>query len=394
MDSNGKVTAVGEGTATVTATSTFNPSITATRRFIVASPVEKPQITELNVNGKAVTLSWTESPLTNDTDVCAYEVYVYSKGTTTNPVWSDTNVTTTSCAITMMAHGEYTAFVRAVNKTESTYSKYSSQNFTILDGDWLYTDTVPENSNDAEIQYLNHYEDKEQAESPGVGWTQGASHTHYTNGDVIYSHDRMATSDTLVEIGTYYYHFCDGSSEVERFWTERFCNETNLDNNGQFDVVAEYTDSDPNYKVYRLRWNSGEWAGGLATCPYGSNDAMALYYLGYRYQQRTVNVTYTWTKEDEWSFERDPNASVTSYRIRTLTYDNQLHIPTGTTRIEAEAFMGDTTIEEVFVPIGCEYIGSKAFAGCTGLKRIHIPVNTVVEADAFEGCEQVTIVRE
>lgn len=70
-----------------------------------------------------------------------------------------------------------------------------------------------------------------------------------------------------------------------------------------------------------------------------------------------------------------------------------VHLPAGIKRIEAEAFMGDTTIREVVVPESCEYIGEKAFAGCTQLKKIYIPQHTAFEDNAFMDCPQVVIIR-
>ena len=203
----------------------------------------------------------------------------------------------------------------------------------------------------------------------------------------------MVAQDAKCNRGTFYYHYCDGNNTVEHYWTNQFKNQTRLDNQGQFDVVWQGPDgADPRFTVYRLKWNSGEWAGGLATCPYGYSDAMALYYLGHRYQERTAFVTYIWTKETEWSSALDPNADSVSYRIRQITYEHRLQLPASITAIGAEAFMNDQTVQEVIIPSSCTHIGSKAFAGCTELKRVYIPSTTIVESDAFEDCPQVQII--
>ena len=324
VDQQGVVRAVGEGTAVITSSSVYNPNISCTCSVTVKGAIAAPQIVLLTVNGKSVHAEWTESPLRDANDIRGYEVFVYPKGNVKDCLLSDRNVSTQNYDITMAEHGQYVFYVRAVNKADESCSSFSAGEFTILDSDWLYCDEKPENLSGGEVQYLNHYEDKVQEQSPGDDWKRGKGQTSYVKGDVLYSTVPQAESDALVYIGTYYYHFCDGSGEVERFRTERFCHETILDNDGQFDIVGEYTDSDPNYKVYRLRWNSGQWAGGLATCSYGSSDAMALYYVGYRYQRQTAVTTYTWSKEDTWDTEPDTAADSVSCRVREVPCDHKM----------------------------------------------------------------------
>ena len=396
VDSNGVVRAIGRGTCTITATSTYNDSFASACVVTVQNGLEIPEITDLKVSGGSIHLSWTESPLTDAGDVREYEVFVYPKGNVDDYVWSNWNVTGTSCDITLSDPGEYDVYVRAVNRTDDTRSAFSSRSFMVVGDEWLYLDELPDDLQDMEIQYLNHYNDREQAESPGEGWTRGEQRINYVNGNVRYSEtpEPLQESDTLQYLGTFYYHYCDGSAAVEHYWTDRFCNSTRIDNYGQFDIAWQGADdADPRYTVYRLKWNSGEWAGGLATCSFGSADAMALYYLGYRYQEREAVITYVWTRETAWGDEMDPNADSVSYRIRRASSANRIVLPSGTTRIEAEAFMNNTTIQEVVVPSGCAYIGSKAFAGCSELMRIYLPDSAVVESDAFEGCSQVQIIR-
>ena len=207
--------------------------------------------------------------------------------------------------------------------------------------EWQECTELPQNitSETSEIQYLNHYNVRESENSPGEGWVRGKSTTTYVNGNVLYSPDPepLQTSDTLVYIGTYYYHFCDGSDAVEHYWTERFNHETVLDNNGQFEIVWQGADdADPRYTVYRLKWISGEYAGALATCSYGSSAPMSLYYQGYRYQQRTAVTTYQWTKEDVWAMEPDSNADSVTYRFRLKSYPVEYDANGGESAPEAQ----------------------------------------------------------
>ena len=62
-----------------------------------------------------------------------------------------------------------------------------------------------------------------------------------------------------------------------------------------------------------------------------------------------------------------------------------LTLPAGLKTVEAEAFYGDTSLEEVVIPYGAESIGALAFA-YSGVKRIHIPDTvTYIADDAFAG---------
>ena len=123
----------------------------------------------------------------------------------------------------------------------------------------------------------------------------------------------------------YYYHYCNRSGSVEHYQTGSYNHEVILDNwDGRFEIVWQGVDDNDNrYTVYRLKWLQDIYAGYPATCSEGSD----LYYRGYRYQKRTVTTVYTWTKEDYWSEEPDPEASSISYRVREVTYENSLVLP-------------------------------------------------------------------
>ena len=169
----------------------------------------------------------------------------------------------------------------------------------------------------------------------------------------MYSPDlnSLQESDTLVLLGTYYYHYCNGSGTAEHYWTNISSNETIIDNwDGRFEIVWQGTDdADSRYNVYRLKWLQGEYAGYAATCPYRCD----LYYKGYRYQKRTVTTLYTWTKEDCWNEEPDPEAGSVTYRVRDMSFENRLVLLDNKKRIKEEAFINNTTIEEVIVTDGC-----------------------------------------
>lgn len=66
-----------------------------------------------------------------------------------------------------------------------------------------------------------------------------------------------------------------------------------------------------------------------------------------------------------------------------------LDLPEMIKEIEAEAFMGDTSIDSVYLPEGLETIGSHAFA-YSSVEWIYMPESlTYIAPDAFEGCENL-----
>ena len=65
-------------------------------------------------------------------------------------------------------------------------------------------------------------------------------------------------------------------------------------------------------------------------------------------------------------------------------------IPTGVTRLEDEAFRGNSKLDSVTIPDGVTSIGVRAFAGCRTLRNVKIPDSvTRVWSSAFEGCRSL-----
>ncbi|MCR5843962.1 MAG: leucine-rich repeat domain-containing protein [Oscillospiraceae bacterium] len=66
-------------------------------------------------------------------------------------------------------------------------------------------------------------------------------------------------------------------------------------------------------------------------------------------------------------------------------------LPTNLLTIDANAFYGDSSLEEIVVPEGMETIGEKAFA-YSGLKHIYLPETvSSIAKNAFLGCDGLTI---
>ena len=53
-------------------------------------------------------------------------------------------LTETDIEFTVDSHGDYLVAVAAVNETDNSRSKDDSRSFTILDGEWVYYEELPE----------------------------------------------------------------------------------------------------------------------------------------------------------------------------------------------------------------------------------------------------------
>lgn len=270
-----------------------------------------------------------------------------------------------------------------------------------LSCDWIETTILPDNVTTAncEIQYNNHYQ-KKATMSPGTGWTKtGSEIKQYDNvGSVYKSDNKLSTSETRVQVDYFFYHYCGNSSHptwVERYEDPSYPTRHEILDYSAYNEAAYYDDSnDPNIKQIELRWKSGQWAGGIATCgTYGQSGER--WYRGYKYQDRQLVTYYNWVKDSGWTSSRDSSAnSVTiRYRLKNGCGARDITLPAGLKEIQASAFEGSTSINEVTIPNGVKTIGSRAFANCTGLTLVRIP-STVssIGTSAFLNDTNVTLV--
>ena len=261
-----------------------------------------------------------------------------------------------------------------------------------LSCDWIETDKLPGNvnSDNCEIQYNNHYQTTASS-SPGSGWEKADFGTiQYQNvGDVYESDIALPTSDTREFVGYYYYHYCGNPSHRE--WAEHYYRPeqgyTNYHDAKDIDSYDEdevHVDDSGNadYLYYLLKWNTGQWNGGVATCPDGSK----YWYKMFQYQDKQAVTYYTWVKDSGWSPYRNSGAvSFTiRYRLKNGCGNRGITLPNGLKQINDSAFEGSTTIEEVYIPNGVTTIGARAFANCPNLFKVRIPDSiTSIGANAF-----------
>lgn len=173
-----------------------------------------------------------------------------------------------------------------------------------------------------EIEYKNHYE-KTATSSPGTGWVQvaGSGVTTYVNdGGVREFNQEQQTSNTCVYVGSYYYHYCGSSkSDVNYEYTSEYNTYHNVGDVNSYAVMDSWADfADASYICYKVKWVSGQWAGGEATC---SSGKPGVYYRKWQYQYRKAVTNYKWTKDSDWGATKDSAANSTTVRFRLKKYD-------------------------------------------------------------------------
>ncbi len=235
---------------------------------------------------------------------------------------SDTSVATVDANGTVTARKQGQVTITA--KSKSNTSLTAACEFTVynpnITGEWKTASVLPENVTPdiCDIEYRHTYRTTAET-SPGSGWTKiaGTGVTTYVNDGGVYDSDfELATSDTCVYVGSYYYHYCGaGQGEnVEHYWTDAYTDYHVAGDVGSFYVVDSHADyQDSRYTFYRIKWVSGQWADGYATCAAGRS---ALWYRRYQYQNRTAHTTYTWTKTGNWVTTLDSSAYSVEYRYR------------------------------------------------------------------------------
>lgn len=120
------------------------------------------------------------------------------------------------------------------------------------------------------------------------------------------------------------------------------------------------------------------------------------------------DAVITWTSSNEAILTVDVEGNITpvspgiasvTAKVGTSTAECQvivhsdavIEVPENTTLIDAEAF-ADTSIVEVILPKGLLTIGESTFANCAALRIVIVPDTvTSIAANAFDGCENVTL---
>lgn len=365
VDSNGVVTGVSDGTAVITAISEFNPYYGGQIEVTVETKCD----------------------------------HVWDEGTVVRPLTcTQDGVTDYRCTLCGNTKTETTpAQGHHYEPVEGGLVCMLCRDTVAVEAGWTEADTLPAFVTPVlfDIEYSHTYTEVSET-SPGEGWTQTAEgDTYYADSGSVYeSILPLETSETRVQKGFYYYHYCNSDKTVNFVYDASHTTFHTLTDASLFTVVQEMGDwDDSRYIVYRLNWASGQWAGGAATCPSGNS---ALYYRSYWYQDRVAVTENVWQKVTGWTSDMDESAD--SIRVRFRMKENVipggsvLVLPAGTVAIEAGAFDGDSRITEAVLPDGLITIGSEAFARCTALRLVRMPGTvTAIDPSAFTGSDNVVI---
>ncbi len=329
VNSSGRVSGVNEGTAIITATSTYNSRLKATCTVTVTKAIPVPEISAVDIDGYNVHIAWNASALIDENDVRTYNVRVQTSYYSN--VFSASGITDTFCDVVLSGPGTYRAIVTAVNATTGATSTNATQTFTVgwvITGDWQESSSLPSNVTEetCDIEYKHTYRTTAES-SPGSGWSQvsGSGNTTYVNDGAVWETEyQQQTSETLVQVGSYYYHWCGASTgtDAEHHQIGGFTDYHVAGDPGSFNVVYSHADyQDPSLTFYQLTWIGGPWAGGRAWCAAERSD---YWYLMYQYQNRRAVTTYTWTKTDDWTDVKDSNAYSIRYRFRLKDTESPL----------------------------------------------------------------------
>ena len=155
--------------------------------------------------------------------------------------------------------------------------------------------------------------------APGDGWTMiQEGPVQYENvGGQYESDNELPTSATRVQIGYYYYHYCNNGVKANYYWKDYLpirhaIPMANSMNN--FTAEEKGTDGDGSgRKYYYLTHTQGQYVGAIAKC--GSSGSN-IYYRGYVYQDKAEYRINTYQKVGEWTTAYDSSASSVSVRWR------------------------------------------------------------------------------
>ena len=332
VSSTGVVTAVADGTATITATTADGTNLSATCTVTVSIPVPATGITlnktshSFNAANQTVTLTATVTP---------------DNATNKNVTWtsSNTNVATVSSTGVVTANANGTATITA-----------KTADGTNLTATCTVTVAIPVPATGITLNKTTHTFN---AANQTVTLTATVTPTNATNKNVTWtsSDTNVATvSSTGVVTAV-----ANGSATI----TATTADGTNLSATCEVTVaIAENISfADTNVKALCVaNWDAngdGELSKG---------EAAAVTYLGTVFKLKSTIKTF-----------------------------NELQFFTGLTSIGSSAFLGCSGLTSITIPNSVTSIGSSAFYYCGGLTSITIPNSvTSIGSSAFLGCSGLT----
>lgn len=191
---------------------------------------------------------------------------------------------------------------------------------------WQTANALPGNLDPAllDVEYENLYISEAMA-SPGEGYVRREMiSSEWVDDGITNSYRPLTTSDTFVEKGWYYFHYCTGSKLGYANY-ESNATYVHYDSLPDANAVTVYQsgpdEENPAITYYMLKWLDGSWAkcSSGVTCD-GSNgthgERSHVWYRYYTYQARHLEEVYRWTRSSGWVEARDPSADRVTVRWR------------------------------------------------------------------------------
>jgi hypothetical protein len=195
-------------------------------------------------------------------------------------------------------------------------------------GTWTYCTKLPAeiSANNSTIQYRENMV-RTASESPGDDWTarELVSTEYVDDGEPFESDIEYPTSDELVLVSSYFYHFCSGEkgNEANYEFTDVFNHWDAINENDVYVVESGPDSTNSDYKYYYLKWKSNDqWAycNSSKTCDgtYGQHgDRSYVWYRRSTYQKKKAVSTYIYVKDiNEWKDVHDEKNGISAYRYR------------------------------------------------------------------------------
>ena len=272
----------------------------------------------------------TEFIFESDETTLNYNLYIFT-GTSDNVTKYDTkyNIKDNSYLMSLPV-GYYEAYAEACNEYSttkgSTVSFYVAAEPVVGDDGWTYSDKLYSEITAVlyDIEYKHTY-DEVSASAPDASYTKGEfAETVYVNsGEPYWSAIELKTSDTLVLVDYYYYHYCSGGTGNNANFaaTNSYVHYDSLSKDNVYIHTSNTDYDDSRYTYYHLKFNGGSdaYCNSNVSCD-GSNgthgNRSCYWYKNSQYQNRVATDLYHFTKTSSWQPQQDNSAAEVTYRYK------------------------------------------------------------------------------
>ncbi len=309
VSADGEISGLKEGTAVITAVSTYNPNVKATKKVTVqiVHQYERVVLKEATCEEKGLVQYTCSDCGQSYTEEIPALGHAYSSKVI-------------APSVNVQGYTVYTC-----SRCGNSYKDNYTDAIKIGEDGFIYSDTLPDYVTDDlfQIEYKSYYE-KNATTSPGADWKQGAvvSETWVNKGNAYNTMTEYPASSDRVLVGARYFHFCGpNAGNVGNYeQTGKFVHYDSIDANAVTANLIQYDEGHPVYFVYlngsQLSCKSGVTCDGS----YGTHGQRCkAWYKEYTYINREKVVTYKYTKETNYTSTYDKSATKVSYRFKPIT---------------------------------------------------------------------------